>query len=133
MAAFAFTNAFLSVNGTDVSDHVKSVELTLDGNVLDPTTMGSVWTKAIGGVKSGSLAVEFLDDFAAAEIDSIVYPLFNDTVPFVLRPDAGAKAAGNPEYTGFVTVSSFSVGAAHGELPTKSLTWPTSGAVARGV
>lgn len=131
MAAFALTNMFVSINGTDLSDRVKSATLTLDSNQLDPTAMGDGWTRALGGVKSGSLSIEFLDDMAAGETDAVLWPLFGTVVNFITRPDAGAAGATNPNYSGQVLVSQVTVGGSHGELAMKSLTFPTSGEVTR--
>jgi len=131
VAAMALLNKFVSLNGTDLSDSVKSATLTLDSNQLDPTAMGDTWTKALGGVKSGSLSLEFVDDFAAGELDSVLFPLFGTVVAFVVRPDAGGATTSNPQYAGNVLITSHTVGGSHGELAMKSLTFPTSGAVGR--
>jgi hypothetical protein len=131
MAAMALLNSFVSINGTDLSDTVKSATLTLDSAQLDPTAMGDTWTKALGGVKSGSLAIEFVDDFAAGELDSVLFPLFGTVVAFVVRPDAGGATTSNPQYAGSVLITSHTALGSHGELAMKSLTFPTSGAVAR--
>ena len=47
------------------------------------------------------------------------------------QPDAGSVTATNPNYTGSVLISGHSVGGSHGEVASKSLTFPTSGAVSR--
>lgn len=131
MAAFALTNMFVELNSADQSDTIKSATLTLDSAQLDTTTMGDGWTEMIGGVKSGTLSLEFVDDVAASEIDSVLFPLFGTVVPFKVRPDSAVVGAGNPQYSGSVFIAQTSLGGSHGELAGKSLTFPTSGAVAR--
>jgi hypothetical protein len=131
MAAFALLNTFVELNSVDLSDRVKSATLTLDANELDPTAMGDDWKVALGGVKSGSLAIEFLDDYAAGETDATIWAAFGTVVPFKVRPDAGAVSATNPTYSGSVLVTSISSGGSHGELAMKSLTFPTSGEITR--
>lgn len=131
MAVFAYTNAYVVVNSVNLSDHVKSVTLTVDGAVLDATAMGTGWTANIGGLKSGSLAITFNDDFAASNVDATIWPLLNTVTTFEIRPDAGSVGATNPKFTGSVLVAQTAVGGGVGELAAKSVTWPTSGTVTR--
>ena len=132
MAVFVYTDAYLSINGQNVSDHVKSVTATIDVAVQDATAMGtSGFVSNLGGLKSGSLAITFNDDFAASNVDSIIWPLLGTVVAFELRPTSSAVGTGNPKLTGNVLVSGTSVGGGVGELAAKSVTWPTSGSVSR--
>lgn len=131
MGVLALTNMYVAINSVDMSDHVKGATLTLDSAQLDPTAMGDGWTKARGGLKSGGLQIEFLDDFAAAETDVTLFPLFGTVVAFEVRPDAGAVSATNPKYTGEVFIGQHVVGGNVGELATKGVTYPTSGPVSR--
>lgn len=132
MAAFALNNMFVSIDGNDLSDRVKSATLTLDSNQLNSTAMGDAWTESLGGVKSGTLALEFIDDYAAGETDAVLWPLFGgQPVDFVVRPDAGAVSATNPNYSGKVLINAFSAGGSHGDLAMKSLSFPTSGPITR--
>lgn len=131
MSVLALINEYVSLNSTDLSDRVKAATLTLDAAQLDPTAMGDGWTKVVGGLKSGQLAIEFVDDFAAGELDATLWPLFGTVVTFEVRPDAGAVSTSNPKYTGSVFIAQHIVGGQLGELAGKSLTFPTSGTVAR--
>ena len=133
MAVQAILNAFCSINATDISSDAKAVTLSIDVAELDTTTMGSTYQGVIGGVKSGSLSIEVVDDVAAAAIDSVLFPLIGTVVAFVVRMDSAAVGDSNPEYTGSVLVQSYSVGGSHGELAMKSLTFPTSGTISRAV
>lgn len=133
MAVFALTNMYVALNGatSNINDHVKSAVLTVDVAQLDSTAMGDSWVEVIGGLKSGSLAITFNDDAAASNIDSILWPLLGTVVTFEVRPTDSAVGAGNPKYTGSVLISQAALGGGVGELASKSLTFPTSGAVTR--
>lgn len=131
MAVLAYTDAYLVVNSVNLSDHVKSVTLTVDSAQLDSTAMTDTWTESIGGLKSGSLAVTFNDDFAAGSVDATIWPLLGTTTTFELRPTSGAVSTTNPKWTGSLFISGTSVGGGVGELGAKSVTWPTSGTVTR--
>lgn len=131
MAVLALTNEHLTINSVDLSSWVKSAVLTLDAANLDSTAMGDSWVEATGGLKSGSLAVTFNDDFAAAATDVTLFPIFGTVVTFIVRPVATAVSSTNPNYTGSIFIAQHSVGGAVGELASKSLTFPTSGAITR--
>lgn len=131
MAVFALTNEHLTINSVDLSDHVKSAVLTLDAAQLDSTAMSDSWTEMIGGLKSGSLAVTFNDDFAASNVDATLFAAFGTVVTFVVRPVATAVSATNPNYTGSILISQHTLGGSVGDLASKSLTFPTSGTVSR--
>jgi hypothetical protein len=107
------------------------VSLSVEGAVLDTTAMGDTWNDSIGGLKSGSLSVTFNDDFALASVDVTLWPLFNTTTTFELRPTSSAVSTTNPKWTGSVQISQLAVGGAVGELGAKSVSWPTSGTITR--
>lgn len=135
MAKFVYTNAKVCLNGTanDVSSSVKQVVLDISAADVDTTSFGSDgWTEHMAGLKSGTVQIDFLDDMAAAGIDSAIWALFAGTAAFTVRP-GGTAAIGtaNPEYQGTVTVLQHPVGGAVGDLATKSVTWPTTGTITR--
>lgn len=131
MAVLAYTDAYLVLNSVNLSDHVKSVTLTVDSAQLDSTAMGDSWTEFIGGLKSGSLAITFNDDFAASNVDATLWPILGTSVTFELRPTSAAVGATNPKWTGSVFIAQHAVGGAVGELGAKSLTFPTTGTITR--
>lgn len=133
MAAFALTDCFFSLNGTDRSTYVKSVALSYEGAELDATAMSgsSGWMVPITGMKSGSIQLTFNNDVAASAIDAVIYPIMFTTVAFVLRPTSAVKGASNPEWTGSLLVREWNFGGSVGELASVSVTWPLSGAVTR--
>lgn len=133
MAIFAITNEFVSINAVTLSDHCKNATLKLDVAQLDSTAFGSTWSTFIGGLKSGTLTLEFEDDYALASVDATLFPLLGTVVAFDVRADAGARSTTNPSYTGNILIATHSVGGSIGDLAMKSLSFPTSGAVTRAV
>ncbi|MDH2425785.1 hypothetical protein [Sphaerisporangium sp. TRM90804] len=131
MAVMALLNQYLVINAVNLSDHMKGATLTVEAAQLDPTAMGDGWVRAAGGLKSGQLQTEWLDDVAASSVDATLWPLLGTVVTFEVRLDAGAVGAGNPKYTGSVFIGSHMIGGGIGELPMKNPTYPTSGAVTR--
>ena len=134
MAVFALTSEFFSINAVDYSSSIKSATLVVDAADLDTTTMASAgWTEHLGGLKSGTITVEALDNVATATIDAQMWALLGTVVAFECRPTSAVVGANNPKYTGSLLVKSANIGGAVGELAKKSYTFPTSGAVTRAV
>lgn len=135
MAVLAFTNGSVVLNGTDLSDHVKSVELMVDAEELETTAFSSTGFKShIGGLKGGSLSITFNQDFAASSVDATLWPLLGTVVTFAVKPVNSATSATNPAYSGSVLVSNYTpLANGVGELAEVEVQFPTTGVVTRAV
>lgn len=134
MAVYALTSQTLSLNGDDLSSLCRSVTLTVDAAQLDTTDFASAgWTEMIGGLKSGTLAIELHDDMADDGLDEDLWGILGTVVTFAVKPTSAAKGPSNPEYSGSVLITQWTTGGTVGELATKSLSFPISGAVTRSV
>lgn len=137
MAVLAMTSCRVELNAVDMSQYVAAVELTLDGVDLDTTDFASGgWEEKIMGLRSSSLKVKFNDDFAATTVDDRVYAfwLAGTPVAYKIRPTSAAISATNPSFEGNFLPNSFvAVAGSVGDLATKDLTWPGTGAVTRVV
>lgn len=101
MGKFILDNAFVSINGADLSDHVKSVTINYEGEVKDMTAMGATGRGKAIGLLNGSIDLELFQDFAALKVDATLWPLHGAAAfPVVIRPDAGVVAATNPQWAG---------------------------------
>lgn len=133
MAVAALINEYLALNAAAMTDHVRQATLAMEASALDATAMGDGWVKNVMGLKSGSLQVEFNDDTAVSQVDSLLWALFGTNTTFEVRLDAGAVSATNPKYTGLVSIAQHNVGGSLNEVARKSLTFPTSGTVTRAI
>ncbi len=134
MAVFALTSEVVTLNSQDISAWCKSATLTVDAAQLDTTDFASGgWVEMIGGLKSGTLALEVMDDVAAGEIDADIWGIIGTVVAFTLKPTNGAISTSNPEYQGSVLITGWSIGGAVGDLAQKSLSFPVSGSITRDV
>jgi hypothetical protein len=133
MAKFVLTAEYIALNGTDLSDYTRKAELSLETEDKDVTNYGSEgWTELLGGLKSGELSLEFLQDVAASALDSIMWPIFGTVVTFEVRATQSAVGASNPKYTGSVLVKGWNpIQGSVGDEATVSVSYPTSGAVTR--
>lgn len=132
MATFAFTDAFVSVDGTDLSNDVRQVSISFSTDELDDTAMGDTYRSRIGGLNDVSVSLEFNQDFASSQVDATLFPLLGTVVTVIVRPDSGSVSATNPNYTGDVLVNDYTpMGNSVGDLATVSVTWPGSGSWSR--
>lgn len=133
MPAMVLLAAYVSINGTDLSDHNNKCELTVEVEEKDVTTYGSLgWKMVLGGLKSGTLGLEFKQDFAATKLDSIMWSLLGQVVPFEVRADQSAVGPSNPSYSGNALVKAWNpLTGSVGDDASVSVSYPTSGAVDR--
>lgn len=132
MATFAVTDASVTVGGTDLSDHVRSVNINISAEELDDTAMGDDWHSRLAGLKDWSVTVEFNQDFAASSVEATVWAAFATTASIVFKPTSSAVGSTNPSYTGNALISDASpIDSSVGELATISYTWSGAGAITR--
>jgi len=132
MAKFAATDYKVTINGTNLSTNLNQVELALESDDLETTAFGGTFRERIGGLKTGSLTLQFMQDFGASSIDATLFPLFNTLATVVIVPTSSSVSSTNPSYTALCLVNTYSPHASSvGDLATFSVTWPTSGTVTR--
>lgn len=132
LVATVLTDAVIIINSNTLSDHGNQVELSVTATDLDTTAFGQTWVNRVGGLKDAQLAITFLNDFQATNLDSIIWPLLDTVVSFEVKPTSAARSTANPSYIGSVLISDWKpISGKVGELATTSVTWKTSGAVTR--
>lgn len=133
MARIVLTNAYVTVNSVDVSDHVASVTLNSSIDVIETTAFGTSGARSrIGGLADNSITLEFHQDYASGSIEATIYPLLGTTTSVVVKPNGSSTSATNPSYTATALVSEWTpLNGAVGELATASVTWPVSGAITK--
>jgi hypothetical protein len=133
MAKQVLLSVFTSINGTDRSGFITSSELSMESESKDITNYGSAgWKEFLGGLKSGELKLKFLQDVAASQIDSIMFPLLGTVVAFQVRANSAAVGTSNPMYSGNILINAWNpVEGSIGDEATVSVSFPTSGAITR--
>ena len=133
MAKFVAIDYKVTINGTDFSSSINSVDLSIESAEVETTAFGSTFTTRVGGLKSASITLDFHQDFGSSSVDSVLFPLLNSLATVVLVPTSGTVSATNPSYTAVCLVNQYQpFASAVGDLATLSVTWPTSGTVTRG-
>jgi hypothetical protein len=98
MAKQVLTDAFVLVNGVNLSDHTRSVTTNDERASVDVTAMGATNTQVSKGLGDASIEIEFYQDFAAASVHATLQPLVGSTTPVAVevRATSGARSATNP-------------------------------------
>lgn len=126
------TDAYISINSNVVSDHGNKVEINVEVEDLDATTFGQTAKVRRGGLQDGSISISFLNDFVAANLDSIFWALIGQVVAFEIRPTSSAVGTGNPKYTGSILIKEWKpIGGDVGKLVQVDVSFPTSGTTTR--
>lgn len=135
MAKFAATDYSVSVAGTDLSTSLTSVELNLEADDRDTTTFGNGgYRTRVGGLKQGSVRLNFYQDYAASSVEATLYPLLGTIATVVLKPTSGSVSSTNPSYTVTCLVTQVQpISAAVGDVAVQQVSWVTSGSVVKTV
>ena len=134
MAVLVLTDADITVNGVVLSDKANSVTLNYEIDSVEVTAFGSVGHKFTGGLQNNSCDIEFMQDFAATEVEATIFPLVGTTTTVTVRGSSTATSATNPLYTlsGTFLAAHTPVAAAVGELAMTSLSF-TGGTLVKTV
>lgn len=132
MAKFVATDYAITIGGDDFSTSLASVTLDVNAEEQETTSFGDSWRERIGGLKDGSVSLDFHQDFGADSVDATLWPLLGTTVTIVIKPTSAAVGATNPTYTFDALVTEYQPFASSvGDLATLSVSWPVTGAVVR--
>lgn len=132
MPKFAATDFSVTVAGTDLSSSLTSVELNLEADDKDTTTFGSGFRTRVGGLKQGSVRLNFLQDFAAGSVEATLYPLLGTIATVVIKPTSGTVSATNPSYSVPVLCTQVApISASVGDIAVQQVSWVTSGSVVK--
>ena len=124
---------------TDLSDHVASVSISSTWDAVETTAFGggnvpSAARTRQAGLVDNAVTLDFHQDFAAGEVESVIYPALGTIAALRISPTTGAISASNPEYQFNALLSEWTpLNGAVGELATASVTWPITGAIVKDV
>lgn len=99
---YVIKNAFVEINGVDLSNQCDQVEVTLQKNKEESTTFGTGGGESSeAGLKTDSIQVTFQQNFAVGAVHATLFPLYDNETefPVVIRASNAAVGATNPEFT----------------------------------
>ena len=133
MTTFYAQDYDITLGGTNLSAWLVSATLTRTRADLDDSAMGDSSRARKGGLKDGTLALEFHQDFAASAVNAVIETIFDSASgigAFTIKPTTGGKSATNPSYEGNILVTEYSpIDGRHGDNAMMSVSWPLSGDV----
>jgi len=100
MAKFVLKNAFITVDGVNLSDHCSSVTIETTFDEVDVTGFGGTYKEIIQGMGDATITLNVFQDFAAGSVDATLWPLSQSgaTFPVVVRATSAVVSATNPQY-----------------------------------
>jgi hypothetical protein len=100
VSKLVLTNAMFLCNANDLSNHVQAVQIAGVRAEVDVTSMGDTNSEIVLGLGDVTWTVTVFNDYAAASLDSILFPLWQTNTPFALeaRPVNAARSTSNPAY-----------------------------------
>lgn len=134
MGRFVIRDAFIEINSIDLSDHATSVTISISKPGVDATVFGMDGASMLHGIQTDSFTVNFHQDFAAAEVDATLFPLFDNETEFTVkvRPNAGVEDVDNPTYTGECKLFEYQpLQGSVGDISTTDITFNVEGKITR--
>jgi len=132
LSKFVVVGTQVTVNGEDVSSSCARAELVINAAEVEVTDFGSAgWTEVIGGLKSGTVSLDFHSDFGTGAVSTIFADLVGTIVPItIIAANGTAASETTPMFSANVLVNSNTpISGAVGDLATFSVSFPTSGPV----
>jgi hypothetical protein len=133
MAKLVLTDAKVTINSVILSDHINNITIDTKDDIVETTAFGSTAAKTrVAGLADNSVTLDFMQDYAAANVEATIYPLIGQTTTIVVQPTSSSVSTTNPTYTFTALVSEWTpLKGQIGSLATASVTWPISGAITK--
>lgn len=138
MARIVLTDAKVTINGVNLSDHIASITINESVDVVETTAFSSTAAKTrVAGLADHSVTLEFHQDFASSSVEQTINgtsSLVGTVTAIVVTPTSSAVGATNPSYSFNALVAEWTpLNGSVGELSTASVTWPISGGITKAV
>jgi hypothetical protein len=132
MAKFVLRNAFIQVNGVDLSDHCSEVSVESTAEEVDLTAFGSSAYREYGaGFKDAEVSATFFQDYAATSVHQTLQPLYDSGGTFALyvKAENTTTTSTNPRMElGTARLFGYSpLGGAVGDASTMEVTFRNAG------
>ena len=135
MAKMVFLNGAIKINGVDLSDHANQISLQLSKEQVDVTAMGANAHQWLGGLENDKLTVTWWQDFASAEVDATLYPIWSGgtAVGCTIWANGTVSSSTNPWYGFQVILADYNpIDGKVGDGLASQVNFVVSGTVTRG-
>lgn len=131
MGKFVLTDAVVTVNGVNLSDHFSSVTIEDSAEEVDFSAFGpSAYREFGAGLKDATITCTAFQDFAAASVDATLAPLYSagSTFTVTVKATSAATSSTNPVYSMVSRLFTFSpIAGAVGDASTTDVTFRNAG------
>jgi len=125
-------NCYFSYNTVDMTNYVRSITFTAESETQDDTAMGDNWRSVVGGLKNGTIDVEFNADFDTTAVDDTLWAVLGTSAAFEIRPTTSAVGVTNPKWSGVGLITNYTpVTGTVGDLATHTVSIVCKTTVAR--
>lgn len=100
MAKFVLKKPTITIDGTDLTKRISQLGIDMPDDEVDMTTFGSEFKQTEMGMRDASMSFNVFQDFAAASVDAVLWPLKKESKKFVttVQAETGEPSATNPCY-----------------------------------
>tara|TARA_Y100001951_G_scaffold87932_1_gene79219 strand:- start:281 stop:694 length:414 start_codon:yes stop_codon:yes gene_type:complete len=134
MATIVLYDAYVSIAGVDLSDHVRSLTLDAGQSLQDDTAMGDTFQSNAAGLATWSVTIEFLQDYAASKVDATLegeLGIGNSTA-LIFNPIGSTTSSTNPKYSGTGVLESYNpISGSVGDQALATATFQSASALTR--
>jgi hypothetical protein len=101
MAKIVLTDASITIDSVDLSDHANRVEISSEKELQETTAFGSDSKEYLLGLGDGTMSFTFQQDYAATSVDDTLWDIHDGgtSVVIVVKPTSAAVGTTNPSYT----------------------------------
>lgn len=90
----------LTIGGTDLTDQASSISFTLGNNPLTSTAFGDTGERMVPGLQTVEGTITLYVSYGATEVEGVIAgEVGQGDTTIVVKKDAGAISASNPEWT----------------------------------
>ena len=128
MAKQYWLDVTVTIGTAVLTDHAIRATVELNSDAQESTAFGDTWRKRLGGgLKDGSVTLDFHQDFATGSVNPVIATAFGGTANVIIGA-AGTATAGIG--TAVCHINQLKpIDGAVGDIAVVSYTWPTAGAV----
>ena len=126
------TNAAPTTPSIDISSYVTNAVINQIVDELEVTAMGDTAHKFVAGLQSGTFTIDFINDWAASQVNETLSAAFGKTLSVsVITVKGTAVSATNPTYQFSILVNNLTQIGQGGvaEVATSSITFTVNSAI----
>ena len=128
MAIFANTDAVVTINTVDLSDHLVSVDWNESTDVVETVAMGDTLVTVKPTFGRGSISLELQQDFATSSTYATLVAAKGTSIAVTYKHTSATTSATNPEMQTNAVVTEVPVASGGiGSIMTLTMTWPFDG------